>query len=323
MEDAHTTLLNVEDVQGFAFFAVYDGHGGEKVSKYCGNHLHKNIFADPAFSNGDIRTAINDGFLETDSALRQEPEHEGESSGSTAITATITNTNILYVGNVGDSRAVLCSNGKAIDLSVDHKPDSIEESTRILFAGGFVEFRRVNGLLSMSRAIGDFQLKMGDPSKPEDQIVTAIPDIKEHKLTIDDEFLVLACDGIWDCLSSKQAINFIRQKIAEKIPLDTICEVTMNHCLAGAAKLSFIGCDNMTMIIVAVLNGRTIEEWYEYVSDRVAASKPNELSLNTRNEVDNSKPITVGESGKPKGGFRKSARLLSRFLSGKPRSPST
>ncbi|KAG0001350.1 Protein phosphatase 2C 2 [Entomortierella chlamydospora] len=284
MEDAHTTLLDVQDAPGTAFFAVYDGHGGGKVARYCGERLHKNIFADAVFSASDFRGAINNGFLETDRALRDEPEHEGDSSGCTAITATITHENILYVvgihllplkdGNVGDSRAVLCRDGVATALSFDHKPADIEESTRILFAGGSVESGRVNGLLAVSRALGDFKLKMGDTSQPGDQIVIAIPDIMEHKLTDDDEFLVLACDGIWEGMSSKQVVSFIRQKIAEKIPLNIVCEMIMDHCLAADGKLTSIGCDNMTMVIVALLNGKTLEEWYDYISNRVALSMP-------------------------------------------------
>ncbi|KAG0247274.1 Protein phosphatase 2C 2, partial [Mortierella polycephala] len=166
------------------------------VAKYCGQHLYKNVFADAAFSENDFKTAIRNGFLETDRALHQEPICDGVSSGSTAITATITNKNTLYVGNAGDSRAVLGRDGTAIDLSIDHKPSNTEESRRILFAGGFVEFGRVNGLLAVSRALGDYSFKSIDILDPEEQVVTAIPDVTEYKLTDKDEFLVLACDGM-------------------------------------------------------------------------------------------------------------------------------
>ncbi|KAF9401543.1 Protein phosphatase 2C 2 [Mortierella sp. AD011] len=304
MEDAHTTLPDVEDAPGTAFFAVYDGHGGGKVARYCSERLHKNISSDAAFSASDFRGAINNGFLETDRALRDEPEHEGDSSGCTAITATITYENILYVGNAGDSRAVLCRDGVATALSFDHKPADIEESTRILFAGGSVESGRVNGLLAVSRALGDFKLKMGDTSQPGDQIVIAIPDIIEHRLTDDDEFLVLACDGIWEGMSSKQVVSFIRQKIAEKIPLDIVCETIMDHCLAADGKLTSIGCDNMTMVIVAFLNGKTLEEWYEYISNRVA------LNMRKRDENHQAK---IEEASKSKSRLGKT---LSRLFSG-------
>ncbi|KAG0294764.1 Protein phosphatase 2C 2 [Dissophora globulifera] len=270
MEDAHTTLLEVKGIKGFAFFGVYDGHGGPNVAKYSGEGLHRKIVADHAFSKGDYKTAIKNGFLEMDRALRHDPEYGGDSSGCTAITASITDKNILYVGNVGDSRAVLGSDGTGIALSNDHKPVNRGEARRIIAAGGFVEAGRVNGSLAMSRALGDFEFKMNATLKPEDQVVTPNPTIVEHKLVDDDEFLVLACDGIWDCMSSQEVVTFVRKGIADRIPLETICEMTMDHCLAADSDLNYIGCDNMTMVIVALLNGRTVEGWYEFISNRVA-----------------------------------------------------
>ncbi|KAF9187997.1 Protein phosphatase 2C 2 [Haplosporangium sp. Z 767] len=303
MEDAHTTLLELEGAENTAFFAVYDGHGGKysrssagwaktgiglkvltdlyfthqsfliigaNVAKYSGEGLHKKIVGDKAFAKGDYKAAIKNGFLEMDRALRYDPEYGGDSSGCTAITATITDKNVLYVGNAGDSRAVLSSDGTAIALSNDHKPVNKEESRRIVAAGGFVEYGRVNGSLALSRALGDFEFKMNATLGPDDQIVTANPVIVEHKLTDDDEFLVLACDGIWDCMSSQEVVTFVRKGIAENIPLEVLCENAMDHCLASDIGMTGVGCDNMTMVIVAILNGKTLEEWYEHIANRVA-----------------------------------------------------
>lgn len=73
--------------------------------------------------------------------------------------------------------------------------NKIDEKNRITAAGGFVDFGRVNGNLALSRAIGDFEFKKSAELPPEQQIVTAFPDVEEHELTDEDEFLVLACDG--------------------------------------------------------------------------------------------------------------------------------
>ncbi|GJJ68920.1 protein phosphatase PTC2/3 [Entomortierella parvispora] len=270
MEDAHTTLLEVEGAEGTAFFAVYDGHGGPNVAKYSGDGLHKRIVADKAFAKGDYFAAIKGGFLEMDRALRYDPEYGNDMSGCTAITATFTNKDVLYVGNAGDSRAVLSTDGAGIALSNDHKPVNAEETRRIVAAGGFVEYGRVNGNLALSRALGDFEFKTNATLGPDDQIVTANPVIVEHKITSDDEFLILACDGIWDCMSSQEAVTYVRKHVAEQIPLETICEMAMDHCLASDSGMTGIGCDNMTMVIVAILNGKTLEEWYELITSRVA-----------------------------------------------------
>jgi protein phosphatase 2C family protein 2/3 len=71
----------------------------------------------------------------------------------------------------------------------------IGEKARICAAGGFVDFGRVNGNLALSRAIGDFEFKKSADLPPEQQIVTAYPDVTIHDLSDDDEFIVFACDG--------------------------------------------------------------------------------------------------------------------------------
>lgn len=76
------------------------------------------------------------------------------------------------IGNVGDSRAVACVSGVADPLSFDHKPANESEARRIVAAGGWVEFNRVNGNLALSRALGDFAFKKNEHKSPEEQIVT-------------------------------------------------------------------------------------------------------------------------------------------------------
>jgi protein phosphatase 2C family protein 2/3 len=71
----------------------------------------------------------------------------------------------------------------------------VGEKARIVAAGGFVDFGRVNGNLALSRAIGDFEFKKSADLAPEKQIVTAYPDVEVHDISEDDEFLIIACDG--------------------------------------------------------------------------------------------------------------------------------
>jgi protein phosphatase 2C family protein 2/3 len=85
---------------------------------------------------------------------------------------------------------------QAVVLLQGHKLISVGEKARISAAGGFVDFGRVNGNLALSRAIGDFEFKKGADLAPEQQIVTAFPDVVTHDISSDDEFLVIACDGM-------------------------------------------------------------------------------------------------------------------------------
>jgi len=121
-----------------------------------------------------------------------------------------------------------------------------EENARIVSAGGFVEFGRVNGNLALSRAIGDFEFKQNFSLSAEAQIVTADPEIISHDIDGEEEFLVLACDGIWDCLSSQQVIDFVRRGIYDGKEMQTICEEAMDRCLAPDSEIGGVGCDNVS-----------------------------------------------------------------------------
>lgn len=134
--------------------------------------------------------------------MRMDATMQEQMAGSTAITCLIKN-NRLYCANAGDSRMIACVNGKVEVLSDDHKPNNEKEHKRICDAGGFVECNRVNGNLALSRALGDFMFKRNLNKIPEEQIVTAYPDVSEREITEDWEFAVLACDGIWDVLRNE------------------------------------------------------------------------------------------------------------------------
>eukprot|EP00210_Caulerpa_lentillifera_P007780 g7424.t1 len=177
--------------------------------------------------------------------------NEVTSAGCTAIVAVITK-NSLHVANAGDSRCVLCREGEAIPMSRDHKPTDPDELSRIRTAGGFVFEGRVNGCLNLSRAIGDLEYKEPKDLPPEQQIITANPEIKSIQLSPGDQFVLLACDGIWDVLSHQQACDFVLEKLTSKKELYEICSELCDYCLAEDSAGSGEGCDNMTVAIVVL-----------------------------------------------------------------------
>jgi serine/threonine protein phosphatase PrpC len=124
-----------------------------------------------------MRTPSGSGELK---AIKQEhsPEDDFDSmAGCTAVVAYI-DEGMLYVANSGDSRCVLGRAGTAVDMSYDHKPENAGELARITAAGGSVIDGRVNGNLNLSRSLGDFEYKQNPSLPPEDQMITANPDIK-------------------------------------------------------------------------------------------------------------------------------------------------
>ncbi|TFK27738.1 PP2C-domain-containing protein [Coprinopsis marcescibilis] len=269
MEDAHATILDLDNDSN-AFFAVYDGHGGNAVARFAGTNVHKRLVTEESYKSGDYEAALKRAFLGTDEDLLANPGQTRDPSGCTAVAALITADNKIYVANAGDSRSVIGIKGEVKPLSFDHKPTSETERARISGAGGYIEYGRVNGNLALSRALGDFEFKKNYSLPPEKQIITADPDVTCHEITEEDEFLVVACDGIWDCLSSQQVVDFVRAQVAEGKELQEISEALCDHCLApDTSSGAGIGCDNMTALIVAITHGRTKEEWYKWVTERV------------------------------------------------------
>ena len=167
------------------------------------------------FKAKQYEKALIESFIEIDKQLIKEWETEliakgkakKKEGGTTACVALITD-NEIYVANCGDSRCVMSRGGNAIQMSIDHKLSSNIEKDRIVKAGGKIESGRINGTLGISRSLGDLQFKEDKKLKVEEQIVIPIPDVKVEELSRNIEFVVIACDGIWDCIGCQEVINF-------------------------------------------------------------------------------------------------------------------
>ena len=202
-------------------------------------------------------------------------EWEGPVAGAAAVSVALRNGEIICA-NAGDSRAVLCRDGKAIDMSRDHKPTDEDECERIVKAGGFVADGRVNGSLALSRAIGDFEYKRNnvpDDLPPELYCVTANPEVKTFKYEQDqDEFIIIACDGVWDVMTSQECVDFVRERLCYSstkdgvVPpehLSKITEELCDACCATDTRGSGLGCDNISAVIVQFLDSKKYKETTE------------------------------------------------------------
>lgn len=231
---------------GYHYCGVYDGHGCSHVAMRCRERLHElvreELEADDSdweksmsrsFTRMDLEAvALNGGGTANCRCELQRPECDAV--GSTAVVSILTPEKIV-VANCGDSRAVLCRNGKAIPLSSDHKPDRPDELDRIQAAGGRVIYwdgPRVLGVLAMSRAIGDNYLKPYVISKPE---VTVTDRVKQ------DEFLILASDGLWDVVSNETACNVVRMCLKGKV--NSQLTSSPENDVAGAGNVVVVGGD--------------------------------------------------------------------------------
>jgi len=219
MEDSHISC-DVPSQPDHLFLAVFDGHAGDGAAKYAAsnlvhilenNQLWKDYTSSKCESIQLLGEALSSSFLNIDEKIKL---HQGttngvDTSGCTAVTAMITPKYIICA-NSGDSRCVLGVSGIAKPLSDDHKPYNKGEKSRIDKAGGFVQWNRVDGDLAVSRAFGDFGYKNRPDLPAKEQKVSCFPDITIHERTGEEEFLLLACDGLWDVMSNVEAIENIR-----------------------------------------------------------------------------------------------------------------
>ncbi|KAJ2507008.1 phosphatase 2C, partial [Coemansia sp. RSA 2049] len=136
----------------------------------------------------------------------------------------------LFCANVGDARAVVSRGGTAARLTYDHKGDDAHEVERIFESGGYVFNGRVNGVLAVTRALGDSSLK---------QYVVGNPYTTEMGLNSEDDLLVLACDGLWDVCSDQEAIDLVRDT---QDPLQA-SQTLLNYALSNEST------DNITTMV--------------------------------------------------------------------------
>lgn len=226
-EDILVQDLATSNWRQCSYFGIYDGHGGRDCVNFVRRRLHINIVAALHARGGldksvqvhqDMHESLMQGFLKTDQQFLSLTQGvESSNSGSTAVVACIVG-GWVWCANVGDSRALLCRNGKALQLSLDHKPSRADESQRIEEAGGFVSFHRVLGRLAVSRAFGDEEYKVGSTKPVPQPLVIAEPEIRVEQLTPEDEFLFMACDGLFAVFSCQEAVDFLHSRLAAMPP---------------------------------------------------------------------------------------------------------
>jgi serine/threonine protein phosphatase PrpC len=295
MEDSHLVALDLGTNKDTHIFGVFDGHGGIEVAEYVKNHFVEIFINNSKYLKGDIKSALKETFLTLDNNLQsieamKELTHSHEifvktynlndneninnndiensdyidniayNIGCTCNILVIYK-NILYFANAGDSRSVLLKNkGEVNSMSIDHKPELPNEFNRIKKAGGRIIEGRVNGLLNLSRSIGDFQFKNRKDLKQEEQIVTCNPDILFENRSKNDDFVIMGCDGIWECISNTGISEYIYDKENninngnnsnknKELNLEKILEDLFERNIAKSEEEEN-GCDNMTAILI-------------------------------------------------------------------------
>lgn len=261
----------VDDAAGF--YAVFDGHGGDKASRFCAKHMAEYVAAEMAgAANGGAVEALSDeaverAFVAAFIALDKKFQDKMVDDGSTACVARVMRTGAgvrLHVANAGDSRCiVVCADGTALAMSVDQKPHDPVERARIeaanhevevideLVDGKRIKLSRVDGILAVARAIGDHSLKdYGVP--PEKTAVTCVP-VVQH-LAVDravHRFVVLASDGVWDVFTNADAAQLVHSTLSgNATPTAAELERAAEALVQGAIDRN--SADNCTAVVFAL-----------------------------------------------------------------------
>jgi len=248
MEDRHVVLHDlkaylpsalqskVDPEEHVSYYAVFDGHAGTDAASYAASNLHELLVGSSHYPSNPAQ-AFTDAFLTCDKDFTA----SSKKSGTTAVCALLKG-NDIYLAWLGDSIATLVREGVTVKIMDSHKPNRDDEKSRVEALGGTVILWgtwRVNGQLAVSRAIGDGEYK---------PFVTAEPDITTIVRNGTEDFIIVACDGLWDTVTPEEAtgivINHLKENQTRDGDLDNL-----------AAKLATVAkekgsSDNITIIVI-------------------------------------------------------------------------
>lgn len=263
MEDT-VTITEFETFPA-AFLAVYDGHGGTQASSLLQQFLHRYVLdeacasldppASPAHREDssacstppydadepglapdvDVPAALRAAYAKMDAMLKK---RRCVCVGATAVTCVLRRSAagvVLTTANCGDARAVLCRSGRPLRLSEDHRPGGKMEGERVVECGGFVTNGRVNGVLNVSRAFGDHCMK---------SVVVCTPFVREILLGAMDEFVVLACDGLWDFVKEDDVVGVARLAFDRGLGAGEVAELLVRTAMERGST------DNVSVVVV-------------------------------------------------------------------------
>jgi len=242
-EDEYTVVEHVNEFIGLdkdgdriSFFGVYDGHCGKYTSLFIRSQIHYKVCRHSSFPN-EIEDAIKDSVMEIDGLVNEVQARDDFACGSTALSVWVRNNEELIVANVGDCRGFISRGGKPIEISEPHHPSRPDEKARIESSGGAIVKRgvwRVNGVLAVSRSVGDNNMK---------KFVIADPEITRFKIKSEDEFVVIASDGLWDVMKPEESIQMI-EETCKNMGRKFVCQALCDAALSRESK------DNVTVVVM-------------------------------------------------------------------------
>lgn len=220
MEDRYQIVAKFLPSASKSYYCgIFDGHNGSLASEYAATRFH-DIFMRVSGPDLDLEAQILQACAELEDEIMKVTYEQGHNDGTTALMTFVVEDQ-LYIANLGDCRAVLSrkNSPSVVRLSEDHKPNLESERVRVESLGGKVMFSgcwrvahdELPIRLAISRSFGDHQLKFNLPESCTGPLVSAVPEITRFNLTPEDEFIILATDGLWDRVQDEEAVAIVRK----------------------------------------------------------------------------------------------------------------
>ncbi len=251
---------------GGRFVAIFDGHGGADVSTILKERLYE-LYSEElvkkhweeqnefGVKRKDVPSksshigALQRGLEQIEDAVMKLDDlvYQGSTAVCVVLHVAIDGRRTLLTANIGDSRAILCRGGKAVDMTRDHKPGDEREKERIHAMGEEIEWDPYGQVyrvrdLSLSRAVGD---RFAKP------VVTSEPEIMTFPVAEDDEFVVLASDGLWDVMTSQEVVDYVHEVLETEIQSYSQLDKRKNMAWAVANEALERGsADNVCVLVL-------------------------------------------------------------------------
>lgn len=219
MEDKGKSIDCFNKDANSALFCLFDGHGGHEVSKYLQDNFANEFKS--ALPSDNIESTFINVFHSIDEKIKASHYFNVGSTGCVVFITVENGKRILYVANVGDTRAVLIKQSQAKRLSYDDRASDKNEYNRIINSGGVVFAGRVYGQLMLSRAFGDWELKPYG--------VINVPHVLRMEIDMNDKYVVIASDGVWDVFEDEDIQKMVVN--GEGTNADELCKNIIKNAL--------------------------------------------------------------------------------------------
>ena len=234
MEDKGKSILNFNSSENNALICLFDGHGGQEVSKFLQENIAKFWLEILPLNQDNYGNKIKNVFLNLDQKLKENHFYQVGSTGCIVYLTIENSQKILYCANVGDTRAVLIKNNKGVRLTYDDRASDPKEHERIVSHGGIVFGGRVYGQLMLSRAFGDWELKTYG--------VICEPHIIRYEIEDEDNYLVIATDGVFDVMEDEDVFQLSKKQKNAK----DFCDDIMKEAIERGSM------DNISCFIIGL-----------------------------------------------------------------------